>query len=465
MSLQFAEHEYKIVGLYVTRLLCDRAIEFAENDSTKITDPQLLLELRDILETQYQDGITAIPQAQLNANDSFSGIFEDRVDSKLTKRFKFAIAPDDEISYSLVNPSDVEEFADSLRSASHRASLDFVAQKKASNCTKGIACGGSCISAKKTCRKNADAPTKKKIAQVRTKVKAEGSSSKPQKTKARTKVKAESGGLREKIKKLRGQYQEQTDALRKEYDAAKAILATKIVERKTQTRAEQKRFIDAEQALLAKEIEYIRQRDKLVTQELKKSYKDPQPQLHHGMSESEDMWSVEHEGVRYHSTGSLDKNHPLIKAISLDVEENDPLPKSLTRYTSDVYFSSQRNRDDKYWEKTYNIKDFKSAATGGNGSVVYYNGGSSDRGTLIHEMGHNLATGRYGATAPPESSNYIQAAIKDGDHPSSYGRNSRAEDFAETARMYHTSPDLLKEKSPLRYQVMKQILEDENFGG
>ncbi|WP_143867204.1 hypothetical protein [Nostoc linckia] len=131
-----------------------------------------MLELRDILETQYQDGITAIPQAQLNEDDSFSGIFLDRVNSKLTKRFKFEIN-DDEISYSLVNPGDVGDFTEE--------GLDF-AQKKASNCTKGIACGGSCISAKKTCRKNADAPTKKKISQVRTKVK--GGSSSPQKTKS-----------------------------------------------------------------------------------------------------------------------------------------------------------------------------------------------------------------------------------------------------------------------------------------
>ncbi len=170
MPLQFSEQEYKFVGLFVTRLLCDKAIEFAETDSTKITDPQLLLELRDILETQYQDGITAIPQAQLNADDSFTGTFEDKVGSKLTKRFKFAIAPDDEISYSLLNPGDVEDFAEEL---------DFAATKKASNCTKGIACGGSCISAKKTCRKNPDAGTKKKIAEVKKKVKGGGDTKPP----------------------------------------------------------------------------------------------------------------------------------------------------------------------------------------------------------------------------------------------------------------------------------------------
>ncbi|MCC5644772.1 hypothetical protein LC607_17870 [Nostoc sp. CHAB 5824] len=168
MPLQFTEQEYKLVGLYITRLLSDK-LEFAENDSIKITDPQLLLELRDILETQYQDGLSAITEAQLGSDDSFSGIFEDKISSKLTKRFKFAIAgrraagiaPDDEISYSLLNALEVANFTEDEQ-------LDF-ATKKASNCTKGIACGGSCISAKKTCRKTADAGTKKKIAEVKKK--------------------------------------------------------------------------------------------------------------------------------------------------------------------------------------------------------------------------------------------------------------------------------------------------------
>jgi hypothetical protein len=174
MPLQFSEQEYKFVGLFVTRLLCDKALEFAENDSIKITDPDLLLELRDILETQYQDGITAISEARLNSDDSFSGIFEDKVSSKLIKRFKFGIAPDDEISYSLVNPDDVENFTED--------ELDFAA-KKASNCTKGIACGAGCISAKKTCRKTADPPTKKKIAEVKKKVKGGGDTKPPEKPK------------------------------------------------------------------------------------------------------------------------------------------------------------------------------------------------------------------------------------------------------------------------------------------
>lgn len=136
----------------------ESGVEFAEAvEGTKITDPKLLLELRDILESLYQDGVTSIPQASMLADESFTGIFKDKVATGLTKRFSFTITSDDEISYELLNPDDVENFVEPV---------DF-AQKKAKNCTKGVACGGGCISANKTCRKNADPATKKKIAKVR----------------------------------------------------------------------------------------------------------------------------------------------------------------------------------------------------------------------------------------------------------------------------------------------------------
>jgi hypothetical protein len=159
---QFTKEEYKFIGLYVLTHL--GTLNFAESgDSTKITDPQLLLELRDILQTQYQDGITAIPEAYLNADDSFSGIFEDEVSPKLIKRFKFAIAPNDEISYKLLNAADVENFAEELEFAT-------ATTKKKKNCTKGVSCGIGCISTLKTCRKTPDALTKKKTAELRKKV-------------------------------------------------------------------------------------------------------------------------------------------------------------------------------------------------------------------------------------------------------------------------------------------------------
>ncbi len=164
MSQQFTKEECKLIGLYVVTHF--DALNFAESaDSKSITDPQLLLELRDILQTQYQDGISAIPEARLNADDSFSGVFEDEVSPKLIKRFKFTISADDTIAYKLLNAADVENFTEELEFATAATT-----KKKKKNCTKGTSCGIGCISATKTCRKAPDAGTKKKTAELRKKV-------------------------------------------------------------------------------------------------------------------------------------------------------------------------------------------------------------------------------------------------------------------------------------------------------
>ncbi|PLZ11277.1 hypothetical protein [Fischerella thermalis] len=157
MLHQFTKEECKFIGLYVLTHW-GSTLQFTESGSTKISDPQQLLELRDILQTQYQDGITAIPDAQLNSDGSFSGIFEDKVSSQLTKRFKFIIFANDIISYKLLNANDVENFGE----------LEFAAvAKKKKNCVKGISCGRTCIAATKVCRKAPDAETKKKLNKLR----------------------------------------------------------------------------------------------------------------------------------------------------------------------------------------------------------------------------------------------------------------------------------------------------------
>ena len=264
------------------------------------------------------------------------------------------------------------------------------------------------------------------------------------------------------LKDLRNQYP-QFAAIVAEHAAAGNAVTDKILAGKNPSSAENKRFSASSKALNNITAEYELHRGELIIQNLEKTYKEPQPQTEHGMSKPEKMWSVEHEGIRYHGTGKLNSKHPIVKMIGNNAEES-PLPKSLSRHTSDIYFSKQGNKDDEYWAKTYNMA-IVSAATGGDSKVVYYNGAGGDRGVTIHEMGHNLATGKYSSPTPPENSSYVQAATKDGDHPSNYGRKSLGEDFAETARMYHTEPEILKKASPNRYQVMKKILEDENFGG
>lgn len=188
MPLQFSEHEYKFVGLFVTRLLCDKAIEFTEEEGkTQIKDKQSLLDLKRILESSYTDGITAIPEAYLDELGDIVGIFEDKVSPKLTKRLRFKIT-DSEIIYSLLNPSQVESFSESL---------EFVAaNKKPKNCKKGISCGGACLRAvqpngKPTqCKSNPTPAQKSTVANIKQKASTvvkggtSSSSSSPKKTKS-----------------------------------------------------------------------------------------------------------------------------------------------------------------------------------------------------------------------------------------------------------------------------------------
>lgn len=157
MALKFAENEYRAIGLYL-------ALNFAERNN-RITDAASLLDIKSILEENYTDGITAIREAYFEGEE-IAGVFEDKVSPQLTKRLKFKIT-DSEITYSLLNPNQVESFSES------DLDLEFAAAKKPKNCKKGIPCGGSCLraiqpSGKPTqCRKPPSAVAKKKVAEVK----------------------------------------------------------------------------------------------------------------------------------------------------------------------------------------------------------------------------------------------------------------------------------------------------------
>jgi hypothetical protein len=182
----------------------------------------------------------------------------------------------------------------------------------------------------------------------------------------------------------------------------------------------------------------------------------------HGMSRTENMWSVQHDGIIYHGTGVVHETHPVVKTVR-NMGTGEPLPHSLTRHTGNVYTTNQANKDDAHWRKVY-TNFTASAATGGNGDVVIYNGGSATRNTMIHEMGHNLAKGRYGATSPKTDSEFQKASLT-GVHVTSYAKNSISEDFAESVAAYFTNPAKLKEASSERFSVINKIIKDEKFSG
>ncbi|NJM56234.1 MAG: hypothetical protein HC857_00530 [Synechococcales cyanobacterium RU_4_20] len=105
---------------------------------------ELLLE---ILQESYSDPIETLDSWKLEG-DTFAGEFSDQISLSQVKRYRFEISPT-AVQFRALNPDEIAEFG-----------IEFAAKakgKKKRNCPKGTPCGGSCISAKKTCRKGMSA--------------------------------------------------------------------------------------------------------------------------------------------------------------------------------------------------------------------------------------------------------------------------------------------------------------------
>jgi hypothetical protein len=76
---------------------------------------------------------------------------------------------------------------------------------------------------------------------------------------------------------------------------------------------------------------------------------------------------------------------------------------SWTQATHKVVFDPKNSPDDAYWQKEYNNPFHRGAASGGNGTITFYNGIKHfDSGTFWHEFGHNYAKEVWKGTEPPE---------------------------------------------------------------
>ncbi len=133
--------EYELIGRkFVDILLAN--LDFAET-KTRLSEPEILLDLKKLLENQYLDGITGI-SAFIDETEKITGIFEDKVSEQVTKRYAFKVS-NEAISYKLLNTDQLQE-ADFSEDE-----LNFT-EKKGKTCVKGTRCGSACISASKTCR-------------------------------------------------------------------------------------------------------------------------------------------------------------------------------------------------------------------------------------------------------------------------------------------------------------------------
>lgn len=141
----------------------NRGVDFAEAIIPSVDISQLWvisfdetgMQLKQILESTYTDGITGLEEVE-NDGEKITGIFLDKISPSVTKRYRFTITPD-KISYQLENPDDIDN--------ADFAELEFAA-KKQKNCTKGTACGNTCIAAGRQCNQKPSPQTQQAIKQV-----------------------------------------------------------------------------------------------------------------------------------------------------------------------------------------------------------------------------------------------------------------------------------------------------------
>jgi hypothetical protein len=174
----------------------------------------------------------------------------------------------------------------------------------------------------------------------------------------------------------------------------------------------------------------------------------------HGMPESEAMDTVHVGGIKWQWGATHDRDR-IADNIAQLVTSN--IPEHMWKANSQVTYTRQRNQEDPKWSREYGIPNFKSIATGGNGSMCIYNGKDVTISTFAHESGHNLAYKVWGAVTPPAGTRYAEAQKREGD-VSAYGSVHRAEDFAEVAKFYVTKPQVLRQSHPLKYAAFEAMV-------
>jgi hypothetical protein len=183
----------------------------------------------------------------------------------------------------------------------------------------------------------------------------------------------------------------------------------------------------------------------------------------HGMKTEKKMTPIVFDGLKIYDSPSNQARTiiSLMESKAWGTKEVE----YLNTKTDAVYLASGRNISDSYWAKRYNIKGFRSGATGGSGDIVVYGGDPLTSDLYYHEAGHNLAKAVYGTPTPTESSDFGKITTRS---PTDYGQSSRAEDFAESVTIF--IKDVGKETQfhsldNQRERVLERIFEDPNYGG
>jgi hypothetical protein len=315
-------------------------------------------------------------------------------------------------------------------------------------CIKGRACGRTCIAKSKNCRVGLGGAKKKAADKVA------GGGGEPT-----------GGGVKattDKPKNTGISLDEATgsDYFRKEMAELKVM--DQLASRGRETA--KKRAAELRTAIVAKVGEYVKAKRSKTGVDIQ-AFGMPYPQR---------MSPIDFDGMKlYDSPGNQAKAiYDFVLSGTWDTPEGQVLRKG----TKNIYMARGRNKYDPYFAEKSGIADFKSAASAGGGIIVAYNGEPLTASLFYHEAGHNLASQKYGANTPPPSSNFGRLAASS-QSPTAYGRTTTDEDFAESVRLYMGSDKNwnsatnatigteLRTADVRRYNVIKRIFEDPNYGG
>ena len=158
-------------------------------------------------------------------------------------------------------------------------------------------------------------------------------------------------------------------------------------------------------------------------------------------------------------------------------EEFQKLPKILTKNVNEIQLLDYRSIQDKYWEETYGMEDFRTYAKSGDNKIYFYANSQLSANfnnnyfkiALAHELGHSFdvsissAKNRYS-----NSDEWTSIMVEDlnnknnkyGLYCSEYSKNSNSnvEDFAESIVQYVDNKEKFAEDYPNRSKKLNELL-------
>lgn len=201
---------------------------------------------------------------------------------------------------------------------------------------------------------------------------------------------------------------------------------------------------------------------KIIKQELKSDF-----YLSNGTGANDEKYK--REAVVYTNQNGIEFVYPKAykksnQHISIDTIDRvcGALPNYLQKSISQIHLVDYVNPQDAYWGKVYNIKDFKSYASGGKKITFYKNEECPSDDwlleTLRHEIGHTIDQA-FGNISETEAWKDVVKLDGKG-FVSDYAKssNSYKEDFAESFDLFHKDQIEFSKSFPKRSRLLESVV-------